>query len=154
MTLTITQASFETLQAHACDAYPDECCGFVVERAAHEEVVRVANVQDQLHATDPDQYPRTARIAYTMGPEAAPILLGAERGELTLRVFYHSHPDHDAYFSAEDRRQALGGWDEPSYPEAMHLVMSVRDGHAGAVKAFAWDTTARDFVEIPLVIEP
>jgi proteasome lid subunit RPN8/RPN11 len=124
----------------------------IVERGGREEAVRVTNLQNELHAKDPEQFPRTAAIAYTMGPEAAPILIGAERGELALRAFYHSHPDHDAYFSAEDRTQAMGGWDEPNYPQAAQIVISVRQRTVRATKVFIWDETARDFVEVSLVV--
>ena len=150
MTVELTQTSLEAMSAHACATYPEECCGMVIERDGREEVVRVPNIQNALHAQDPAQYPRTAAIAYTMGPDAAPVLLAAERGTLRLRAFYHSHPEHDAYFSAEDRTQALGGWDEPNYPQAAQVVLSVRARAVQAVKVFAWDATARDFVEVAL----
>jgi [CysO sulfur-carrier protein]-S-L-cysteine hydrolase len=150
MTVLVKQSTLEALQAHACETYPDECCGMIVERDGREEAVRVMNIQNELHATDPEQYPRTAAIAYMMGPESAPILLAAERGALTLRAFYHSHPEHDAYFSAEDKKQAMGGWDEPSYPQAAHIVMSVRARQVRATKAFAWDESAREFIEVVL----
>ena len=153
MSIALTKATLQALHAHACAAYPDECCGMIIDRDGGEEVVRVTNMQNELHAKDPVQFPRTARIAYTMGPEAAPILLGAERGELRLRAIYHSHPEHDAYFSAEDRLQALGGWDEPNYPGAVQIVLSVRERTVRATKAFKWDPAARDFVEIPLTVE-
>ena len=153
MNTAITEASLRALQAHACATYPDECCGMIIERQGHEEVVRVTNIQNEMHAKDPEQFPRTAAIAYTMGREAFPILDAVERGQLTLRAFYHSHPEHDAYFSAEDMKQAMGGWDEPSYPQAMQIVMSVRDGQVRATKAFAWDATAGDYVEVPLKVE-
>jgi proteasome lid subunit RPN8/RPN11 len=123
----------------------------IIERGGREEVVRVTNIQNELHAQDPAQYPRTAAIAYTMGLESAPILLAAERGELTLLAFYHSHPEHDSYFSAEDKTQAMGGWDEPNYPQAVQLVLSVRSREVRALKGFAWDDTARDFVEVALL---
>ena len=152
MTVVLTQASLEAMSAHACATYPEECCGMVIERNGQEEVVRVPNIQNALHAQDPEQFPRTAAIAYTMGPEAAPVLLAAERGTLRLRVFYHSHPDHDAYFSEEDRTQALGGWDEPNYPHAAQIVMSVRARAVHGIKVFAWDPPARDFVEVPLQV--
>jgi len=151
-TLTITRTSLAALEAHACETYPDECCGMLIERDGREEVVPVTNIQNALHAQDPEQFPRTAAIAYTMGREAAPILLATERGELRLRTFYHSHPEHDAYFSAEDRKQAMGGWDEPNYPDAAQIVMSVRGGSVGATKAFAWSAAARAYVEIPLIV--
>ncbi len=153
MRIRLRQTTLDGLHAHACTTYPDECCGMVVEREGAEQVVRVTNIQNELHAQDPQQFPRTAAIAYTMGREAAPMLMAAERGELTLRAIYHSHPDHDAYFSAEDRTQALGGWDEPNYPAAAQIVMSVRGGEVRATKAFVWDAARRDYIEVPLVVE-
>lgn len=152
MSLTVRQATLDALEAHARAAYPDECCGMMVVRDGREEAVPVTNIQNELHATDPSQFPRTAQTAYTMGAEAAPILMAAERGTLQLRAFYHSHPEHDAYFSEEDRKQAFGGWDEPTYPDTAQVVLSVRNGVVQAVKAFAWDAARRDFAEIPLLV--
>jgi proteasome lid subunit RPN8/RPN11 len=147
--LEITYATYHALTAHAVEAFPHECCGFVVRRGERQEVVRVTNVQDQKHAEDPARFPRTAATAYTMGPEAAPVLIDHERGALTIVAIYHSHPEHDAYFSAEDRTQATV-WDEPSYPDAGQIVISVYGSALRAVKAFRWDPAARDFVEAPL----
>ena len=148
----IQRAVLDVLTAQACATYPDECCGMVIVRGGREEAVPVANIQDQLHAADPAQFPRTARNAYTMGPEAGPVLIAAERGALQLRAFYHSHPDHDAYFSEEDRRQALGAWDEPGYPDAAHIVVSVRNREVGTIAVFAWNAAWRDFVQVPLTV--
>lgn len=153
MTFTITQASLDALQAHAIETYRAECCGMIIERGGREEVVRVTNIQNELHEKYPTEFPRTDAIAYAMGPESAPVLIGAERGDLRLIAFYHSHPDHEAYFSAEDRTQAMGGWDEPNYPDARQIVVSVRERVVKATKAFAWDASAREFLEIPLVVK-
>lgn len=140
------------LEAHARSTYPDECCGIIVDRDGREEVVPVTNIQNKQHATDSVQFPRSARIAYSMAPEQLfRVVRDHEDGKLRLRAFYHSHPDHEAYFSEEDKRQALT-WDEPSYPEAAQIVLSVRCRFVRAVKVFAWDGSARDFVEIPLVV--
>jgi proteasome lid subunit RPN8/RPN11 len=86
-----------------------------------------------------------------MGPEAAPLLVDHDRGRLTICIIYHSHPQHAAYFSAEDKKQATV-WDEPSYPDAFQIVMSVIDGTVRDMKAFRWDEPARDFVEQPLQV--
>jgi len=82
MTFTLNESSLAAMHAHAREAYPDECCGMIIERDHRVEIVRVSNVQNDLHAQDPDQFPRTAATGYTMGPEAAPILIRSERGEL------------------------------------------------------------------------
>lgn len=153
MSLVIKQATLQAIQAHATATYPDECCGIIVDRSGRQEAVPVTNIQNELHAQDPGQFPRTARTAYTMGAEAVPILIAAARGELRLCVIYHSHPDHDAYFSAEDRTQALGGWDEPNYPDAAQIVISVRHRAVQAMKAFAWDASQQGFVEIRVTVD-
>lgn len=147
--IEIAAATHAAITAHARETYPNECCGLIVRRDGREEAVRVTNIQDRKHAEDPEGFPRTAVIAYTMGPEAAPVLLDHERGVLTLHAIYHSHPQHEAYFSAEDRAQATV-WDEPSYPDAGQIVISVYDRVVKAVKGFRWDPERRDFVEAEL----
>lgn len=150
MALALSERSLEAMGAHAREAYPEECCGLIVERGGCEEAVRASNTQNELHREDPARFPRTAAVAYTMGPEAAPFLIGSERGELRLLAIYHSHPDREAYFSAEDRRQACGARGEPIYPQAAQIVVSVRNGEVRTVKAFRWDSRARDYLEEPI----
>jgi proteasome lid subunit RPN8/RPN11 len=140
-------SSLAVMHAHAREAYPDECCGLIVERDRCVEIIRVTNVQNELHAQDPGQFPRTAATGYTLGPEAAPILIGSERGALSLLAIYHSHPQRDAYFSQEDRKQALGARGEPIYPQVAYVVMSVRNREVRATKMFVWDAVARAYVE-------
>jgi len=149
MTARFPAAILDALRTHACASFPDEACGFVVERDGRLEAVRVTNIQDRRHAEDPVCFPRTAATAYTMGDEAVPVLVGHDRGALTIRAIYHSHPQHAAYFSAEDKRQATL-WDEPSYPDAAQLVFSVIDGEVRDAKAFRWDAAAGDFVEVDI----
>ena len=64
-----------------------------------------------------------------------------------IKVFYHSHPNHDAYFSEKDKSDAMA-WDEPLYPGATYLVISVYDAEIRAVKAFAYDELAKDFIDV------
>ncbi|MFN8641509.1 MAG: Mov34/MPN/PAD-1 family protein [Candidatus Binatia bacterium] len=149
MPALLTPPIRDAIAADARARFPDEACGFVVERDGALEVVRVTNVQNQKHAEDPAQFPRTAATAYTMGAEAVPVLVGHERGTLTIRAIYHSHPQHAAYFSAEDKLQATV-WDEPSYPDATQVVVSVIDGAVRDLKAFRWNAAARDFLEVAL----
>ncbi len=153
MTVAISQPNYNDITAHAVETFPRECCGIIVRRGGRQEVVRVTNAQDEMHARDPDAFERTAATAFLMGPEAEPVLLDHLRGRLVIEAFYHSHPQHDAYFSATDRRNALV-WDEPSYPDAAQIVISVYDGVAKDAKAFRWDAAQRDFVGVELQIVP
>ena len=94
---------------------------------------------------------RVARGLPTPWGRRCAALIAAERGELTLRAFYHSHPDHDAYFSAEDRTQP---WAVGTNRITRRRCRSspVCNGQVCATKAFAWDPAARDFVEVALVV--
>ena len=145
---TISQAALHDVRRHCREAYPDECCGVIVGMdGGGTRVIRVRNIQDEMHEKDPLAYPRTARTAYTGHPAdlRAALDLADEPG-CSLVAFYHSHPDHDAYFSAEDTAQATP-FGEPSYPEALQLVVSVRGRSVQATKAFAWSPGEGAYVE-------
>src|SRR5712692_6519189 len=103
----IRRASLDAIIAQAEREFPDECCGFIVGGASSEQVRPVENIQNRKHAEDPHAHPRDARTAFLMEPKQHLAVLREidERG-LQLRIIYHSHPAHDAYFSATDRAQA------------------------------------------------
>lgn len=145
--LTLSRTVMEEVRRHCVEEFPDECCGVLIADAAGQKALRVRNIQNEMHAKDPERYPRTARLAYAGHPADLRIALeAAEAPGASLLAFYHSHPDHDAYFSDEDTAQAtpLG---EPSYPDAVQLVVSIYDGTVRAIKAFAWSPGAGAYVE-------
>lgn len=149
--LSLRRAALEEVLRHAREAHPDECCGAVVTREGRDEVWRLRNVQDELHGQDPARHPRTARTAYALGREDvervdAATLADPKIGD--LKAIYHSHSKHGAYFSGEDRAQAMFG-DEPTYPGIAYLVVSDARERDEA-RAFRWSETDRDFVEIPI----
>ena len=117
-----------------------------------ESVRRISNIQDRLHREDPIKHPRDARTAYFMDPkELFELLREADQHQHPIRIFYHSHPEHGAYFSEEDKARAMA-WDEPAYPEAAHLVVSVVGGIVKDRLAVVWDPERRDFVPAELAI--
>jgi proteasome lid subunit RPN8/RPN11 len=73
----------------------------------------------------------------------------AETENRQIKAFYHSHPNHDAYFSEKDKADAMA-WDEPMYPEAAYIVISIYAQEIRVTRAYAWSETAADFVEIPI----
>jgi len=142
--------SWDAICRHAQETFPEECCGAILRGAGGEEVRRITNVQNVMHARDPQTYPRDATIAYFMDPkELLKVVQEVDSGRAALKAFYHSHPNHDAYFSAEDKARAMFG-DEPSYPEAVHLVISIYGREVRAIRAYVWEEGARDFVETEL----
>lgn len=132
--------------------YPEEICGIVIgkpEAPDTYQVRPVRNVANQERQIDTAGFERDARTAYRMDDrEVLRVLREADEAGWDVVTFYHSHPDHDAYFSAMDRDRALAATQEPLWPGATYLVVSVQDGRACEARYFAWDETRRDFVAI------
>ncbi len=149
----LSAQTWDAICRHAQATFPDECCGVILSRGVVQEVCPIANIQNAMHAKDPQGYPRDARIAYFMDPkELLTVLKEVDEGKADLSAFYHSHPNHDAYFSAEDKARALFG-DEPSYPGASYVVISIYEREVKAIRAYAWDVEKKDFVEQELRTE-
>jgi proteasome lid subunit RPN8/RPN11 len=149
--LRLAATALDEVLGHAREVDPDECCGVVVARGGRDEIWRLRNVQNELHERDPVAHPRTARTAYALGREDVERVDAATLGDPAvgdLKAIYHSHSKNGAYFSGEDRAQAMFG-DEPTYPDVAYLVVSdARE--QGEARAFRWSEADRDFVEVPI----
>jgi [CysO sulfur-carrier protein]-S-L-cysteine hydrolase len=150
--VTIRKATFDQIVAQAEREFPFECCGFIISNDAVEEVRPITNIQNRSHAEDPVAFARDARTAFLMEPrEHLAVMNEIDRRRLRLSAVYHSHPDHDAYFSATDRAQACS-FDpgEPDYPGTVYIVISVRGAKFARAAAFRWDPAGKDFAEAEL----
>ena len=154
MDLKLTRAAFEAIIAQAERDFPDETCGFIVGADGAQEVRPIHNIQNAKHAEDPQTFARDARTAFLMEPkEHLAVLNEVDRRKLSLIAVYHSHPDHDAYFSATDRAQAcLFDPAEPDYPDTFHIVLSIRGRKFVRAAAFVWNAAAKDFIERELAL--
>jgi proteasome lid subunit RPN8/RPN11 len=141
---------FEQIRSQAEAEYPSECCGVIFVRGDQRELMRCRNVQDELHAQDPAAHPRTSRTAYRVHSQDALTIARRESAGHDIAVFYHSHIEADAYFSAKDRSDALMGGPRPGYPAARHVVVSVKDGCVQAGAAFEWSDEKMEFVQVDL----
>jgi [CysO sulfur-carrier protein]-S-L-cysteine hydrolase len=152
---TLKRTTMDAIIAQAEREFPFECCGFIMgDGAALEEVRPIRNIQNEKHAEDAAAFPRDARTAFLMDPRGhLAVLDEVDRRKLRLVAVYHSHPDHDAYFSATDRAQACS-FDppEPDYPDTFYVVLSIRAGKFARAAAFTWDAAKRDFVEKQLQV--
>ena len=145
--MIVTPAELDALRCQATEEYPEESCGVIVAQGDERRLLRCRNVQNDLHARDPQRHPRTARTAYHIDPQDLLRIGRLESEGFRVAVIYHSHVDAGAYFSETDRRQALMG-DEPTYPGTTYLVTSVVQGRVEATTAFEWDQTRRDFLPV------
>jgi len=149
-TLFLSETAWNEISRHAQETFPEECCGAVLSNGTTDHVERLKNIQNKLHALDPQTYPRTAAIAYAMDPiELEAVVKQAESTGAKLKAFYHSHPDHDAYFSEEDKAFA-SPFGEPTYPDTAQIVVSVYNRAVKTVRAFAWSGEKKDFVEVSI----
>ena len=154
ITVELGDKAFASMTAHARETYPEECCGVVLGNDRGDETHRLANIQNQLHGADPEIFPRDARTAYTLDPKELEAILGeVGHRNLVFRALYHSHPDHDAYFSAEDKACATP-FGEPTYPQTAQIVISVMGGNVGRVAVYAWNPDSEDFIETTLTRVP
>ena len=150
MNVELNESLWQSIAAHAQDTFPDECCGVIFSSAGTDRAVALENIQNKLHALDPITYPREAGIAYAVDPlELDNVIRQAESKGERLKAFYHSHPNHDAYFSAEDKVFACP-FGEPTFPETAQIVISIYDRTVKNIKAFAWSNEKSDFIEVPL----
>ncbi len=150
MELSLTEKACEEIAEHARETFPEECCGVVLTDGAVDRVHRLKNIQNQLHALDPQTYPRTAAIAYAMDYKELELVIDeAKRNGAKLKAFYHSHPNHDAYFSAEDKAFA-SPFGEPTFPGTAQIVVAIYHGAVTEIAAFAWSDSETDFVKVVL----
>ena len=151
--IEIQPSALDAMHAHAVEGFPEEVCGVLFASPAGQVVRRMANTQNALHAADPIANPRDARTAYQF--DAAELLEATRQGDAPgwrIVLFYHSHPQHGAYFSDTDKARALFGGEVdlgPAFPGVAYLVISVYDREVRDRKVFAWDDAKEDFLETP-----
>ena len=143
--MMLAKETIGKIYEHALQEYPFECCGVVTGNAEGQKVHLCENVQNRLHSEDPVRFPRDARTAYFIERTKFDRIISTanENGE-EIVALYHSHADHEAYFSEEDfAAQTVFG--EPEFPNALHVVASVMDGKKNAIKCFKWDRDTGHF---------
>jgi len=138
-------ALMDRLEAHALRWFPKECCALLVIGRDGPRAILAENRLDDAHAKDPERFPRTAENGYLL--DGRLIEDAIERGEEVVAIV-HSHVHVGAYFSEEDRRQAIAPWGEALHPDVAYVVLDVQAGAVEGFKVFAWSGEAMDFIEI------
>ncbi|MDE2179250.1 MAG: M67 family metallopeptidase [candidate division NC10 bacterium] len=153
--MVLTERELHEIFAHAEKAYPEEACGIVIGKPGDPNtniVHRCANLANQYHQDDPIRYPRNAKTAYIMDPKGLlRIQSEADAKGFEFVVIYHSHPDHEAYFSETDRELALFDG-EPVWPRLRYLIVSVKNGVVSYYKVFSWDSIEKQFTAEPSAV--
>jgi proteasome lid subunit RPN8/RPN11 len=132
----------------------EEACGFLSgpedDVLLADRATELENLANKYHKVDPEAHPRTGREYFKIN--ALKFERSLEEGRKAgrpVKVFFHSHLDCGAYFSAEDAASmTMGGDASPTY-ELAYLVTAVDRGEVTAHRLFVWDATTRSFVEAP-----
>ena len=132
----------------------EEACGYLEGPASEpllvDRAVELENLANKYHAADPEGHPRTGREYFKINAlKFDRAIRDGSSAERPVKVFFHSHLDCGAYFSAEDAASmTMGGTGAPSY-ELSYLVTAVDEGKVTAHRLFVWDEPTRGFVEAP-----
>jgi len=132
----------DQIRDHSREAYPEECCGFLLAPALERSPSEVRQVDAIERARNDFDGARRRRFA--IRPEDLRDL--ERRMDLAGRAvvgFYHSHPDHPANPSEYDRDHA--------WPWYSYLIASVTATATGTIAAFELDAETSVFHEVPLL---
>jgi proteasome lid subunit RPN8/RPN11 len=135
--LTIAPHLLAAVGAAAREAYPRECCGYLVGPRDGDDV-------DELVACT---NAAAARDEYAIDGIELIVFARAFATRRPPRVVYHSHSNGRAYFSVTDREHALAGGDRPAYP-VQHLVVGVNASGCAEAVLFAWNDDTAGFVAV------
>jgi proteasome lid subunit RPN8/RPN11 len=154
--LRITSSAVAEVERAGREAYArdEEACGYITGPAGDallaDQATELPNLANKYHGVDPEAHPRTGREYFKIN--ALKFERSIEDGRKSARpvkVFFHSHLDCGAYFSAEDAASmTMGGAAEPTYDLA-YLVTAVDQGEVTAHRLFVWDPSTRRFAEAP-----
>ena len=133
----ITPELLDQIYSLARQCYPEECCGLILKQG----IKACKNIQNQLYQSDPLNYPRSAKEGFAFSPEDSLFLSQNICSKNPVKAIYHSHPDVGAYFSDEDKKNALFDG-EPIYP-IDHLVIDVQKNRIVCSKLFRF--SQRDY---------
>ena len=130
--------------AHAAEAFPDECCGYLVgpvDGTSVDEIVRCRNAQAE--GNNPVAPERGADTGFVIDGKDLFALARSFRGDRPARIIYHSHTNGRAYFSDVDQRA-----DREAGYYVQHLVVGVHATGFTEAALFVWTDTDHRYVEL------
>lgn len=150
MSIKIDEKIWHQMTEQAIESYPNEACGILAGpkgEALGSAFHPCRNIYDDMNAKDAETYPRTAKTAYLIdGIEQQEIFDRVSSDGLEVKAIVHSHTDHDAYFSDEDKYVAAP-WGEPFFPEISYIVISIYEGKFKQANEFRWSKETSQFEE-------
>lgn len=134
--LLLTTSSYNKLIMEAIEAYPAECCGFLLGKEDTTEQYLIKHVVTCKNESGTDK-------EYKISPqEFKKVEKEAGKKKMSLIGIYHSHPDWDAIPSETDTENAL--------PNLSYLIISVFKHKVSAARS--WRLNNNRFFEEESII--
>jgi proteasome lid subunit RPN8/RPN11 len=132
----IPKPVWDAVASQARELYPEECCGVLL------------GTEDRVSSTIPlaNTSGTDRRRSYRIDPAELLVVTQEARGRgLKILGIYHSHPDSEPHFSAEDAANAC--------PWYWFLVLAVRAKQVTAARCYRPAADSRSFQEVGFEIE-
>ena len=130
----------DAIRTHGSEAYPEECCGFLLGRMTEQGnyVGAAMSVENRRETSRERRYSISAEDFHRAD-------LAAREQGWDIVGFYHSHPDHPAQPSATDLAEA-------TFPGYTYAIVSVCGGHAEQITAWSLRPDRSRFESEPIEI--
>lgn len=140
-TVQVPRILAEELFRHARRGYPDEICGALLGEA-QDSTVRVKHIHPIENQREEDEQ----RNRFSVSPrDYMNAEQEADRREMSLLGFYHSHPDHPAEPSDYDLEHA--------WPNLLYPIISVHSGEVEQLRCWKLHERHDQFRELSLTTE-
>jgi len=143
MAMELTERDRKRIEQHGAEAYPNECCGFLLGREENGSrvIVEVAPLPNAWQSMENNPYevrPEDSLRNRSLVDPKDYLRIEREAREKGLDIisFYHSHPDHPAQPSEFDRKHAL--------PFFVYVILAVEKGIPREMTAWLLN---RDFTQ-------
>ena len=127
MAIELRQQDLERIHRHGVEAYPNECCGFLLgrEENGRRVIVEVSPLRNAWQDSESNPYevrPEDSTRNRSLVDPKDYLRIDREAREKGMDIisFYHSHPDHPARPSEFDRKHAL--------PFLVYVILAVEKG--------------------------
>lgn len=137
--LKINEKEMQELCRHAVDRYPKECCGILLGNRKMQSVRKIYRAGN---IAEIDRQ----KTHFLMNPlELYRVEKEAEKDNMEIVGFYHSHADYPPVLSVEDRVFMIQGY--------IYMVISVVNGICRDIKCFVKTDIQDKVCEIPISID-
>ena len=138
--ITLAKTHLFSIQQHAKDVYPHECCGAMIGHNQKElkKVTKIVRIKN--HSSED----KRRRFKITSEDYQFVEKLALQHS-LDLLGFYHSHPDHPAIPSKTDEKYA--------WPFFSYIILSINKMQPQECYSYLYDFSQQSFQQEDLIIE-